>query len=47
MFLEFRCSNFLSINDEVLLNMSTVNAYSEHSDTHIIDNCGRADLKLF
>jgi AAA15 family ATPase/GTPase len=46
MFLEFKCSNFLSIKDEVVINMSVVNTYSEHSDTHIIDDCGRTDLKL-
>lgn len=46
MFLEFRCSNFLSFKDEVILNLTTVNAYSEHADTHIIDNSGRTDLKL-
>ncbi len=46
MFLEFKCSNFLSIKDEVKLNMSTINAYTEHADTHIIKKNGRADLKL-
>lgn len=46
MFLEFKCSNFLSIKDEITLNMSTVNAYNEHTETHIIENTGRTDLKL-
>lgn len=46
MFLEFRCSNFLSIKDEVKLNMSTVNTYPEHVDTHVIKNSGRSDIKL-
>ena len=46
MFLEFKCSNFLSINDEVKLNISTVNTYTEHAKTHIITNSGRADIKL-
>lgn len=46
MFLEFKCSNFLSIKNEVTLNMTTVNAYSEHSDTHIIQNTGREDIDL-
>jgi len=46
MFLEFKCSNFLSIKDEVKLNMSTVNTYTEHTDTHIIKNSSREDLML-
>jgi len=46
MFLEFRCSNFLSIKDEVKLNISTVNTYPEHVDTHVIKNSGRSDIKL-
>lgn len=46
MFLEFKCSNFLSIKDEVKLNMSTIKSYSEHADTHIIENTKRGDLKL-
>lgn len=46
MFLEFKCSNFLSIKDEVKLNMSAINTYSEHADTHIIENKSREDIKL-
>lgn len=46
MLLEFRCSNFLSIKEEIVLNISTVNAYTEHSDSHIIQNIGRTDIKL-
>jgi AAA15 family ATPase/GTPase len=46
MFLEFKCSNFLSIKDEVKLNMSTINSYAEHADTHIIKNSGREDVEL-
>jgi hypothetical protein len=46
MFLEFKCSNFLSIKDEIKLNMSTVDVYAEHADTHIIKNSGREDVRL-
>jgi uncharacterized protein len=46
MFLEFKCSNFKSIKDEVKLNMSTVNSYAEHADTHIIKNSGREEVEL-
>jgi AAA15 family ATPase/GTPase len=46
MLLEFKCKNFLSIKDEIKLNLSTVNSYAEHSDTHIIQNIGRTDFNL-
>jgi uncharacterized protein len=46
MLLEFKCSNFLSFKDEIVLNMSTVNAYSEHADTHVTKDIGRTDIKL-
>ncbi len=46
MLLEFKCKNFLSIKDEIKLNLSTVNSYAEHSDTHIIQNTGRTDFNL-
>lgn len=46
MFLEFKCSNFLSIKDEMSLKMSTVNAYTEHTDTHIIKDSGRENIEL-
>ncbi|MCD8446650.1 AAA family ATPase [Tenacibaculum finnmarkense] len=46
MFLEFKCSNFLSIKDEVILNMTPISSYGEHNDTHIIKESGREDIQL-
>ncbi len=46
MIIEFKCSNFLSIKDEVKLNMSTVKSYTEHTETHVIKDTGREDIEL-
>lgn len=46
MFLEFKCSNFLSIKNQITLNMSTVNAYKEHVDSHTIENLNKEGFKL-
>ncbi|QXP63274.1 MULTISPECIES: ATP/GTP-binding protein [unclassified Polaribacter] len=36
MLIEFKCRNFLSFKDEICLNLSTVDTYTEHKDTHIL-----------
>jgi AAA15 family ATPase/GTPase len=36
MLIEFKCRNFLSFKDEVCLNLTTVDTYTEHKDTHIL-----------
>lgn len=46
MLIEFNCTNFLSFKDKAILNMTSVDAYNEHSDNHIIKNTGREDLQL-
>ena len=46
MLIEFKCTNFLSFKGEAILNMTTIDAYDEHADTHIVKNKGRDNLKL-
>lgn len=45
MLIEFKCRNFLSFKDEISLNLSTIETYSEHENTHIIKN-PREDVNL-
>jgi len=45
MLIEFKCRNFLSFKDEISLNLSTIETYSEHENTHIIKN-PRVDVNL-
>jgi AAA15 family ATPase/GTPase len=46
MLIEFNCQNFLSFKEKAKLNMTTVDAYEEHSDSHIIHNTNREGLSL-
>lgn len=46
MLIEFKCKNFLSFKDEAVLNMTSVDAYDEHSKTHIIENANKQDIRL-
>lgn len=38
MLLEFKCRNFLSFKNEASLNLSSIDSYEEHSETHIVKN---------
>jgi AAA15 family ATPase/GTPase len=46
MLIEFKCSNFLSIKDEVSLNLSTVDMYEEHREYNTVEAKGREGLSL-
>jgi len=45
MLIEFKCRNFLSFKDEMTLNLTSIDSYSEHKATHIIKS-KKAGLKL-
>jgi AAA15 family ATPase/GTPase len=46
MFISFKCENFLSFKDEATLNMTTVDSYTEHENSHVINASGRKGLNL-
>lgn len=45
MLIEFKCKNYLSFKDEISLNLTTIDSYSEHKETHII-NTEKENLTL-
>lgn len=45
MLIEFKCSNYLSFKDEISINLTTVDGYSEHKKTNIF-NTERDDFDL-
>lgn len=46
MLIEFKCRNFLSFKDETSLNLTTIDTYSEHPETHLIKNARSDDSLL-
>ena len=36
MLIEFKCSNYLSFKDTISINLTSMDYYTEHADSHII-----------